>query len=88
MASEEIVKMSEKGQLVVPNKIRQEAGFQPSDRFIAIPVEDGVIFKKIEIDIDKEYTKLSKSIQERFQKEDVDESIVEDAVEWAREQQA
>jgi len=86
--SEEIVKMSEKGQLVVPSEIREQAGFKPSDRFLAVPVEDGVIFKKIELDIDSEYEELSQSIQKRFREENVDEEVVEDAIEWAREQKA
>jgi len=86
--SEEIVKMSEKGQLVVPSEIREQAGVKPSDRFLAVPVEDGVIFKKIELDIDSEYEELSQNIQKRFREEDVDEDVVEDAIEWARDQKA
>jgi len=82
--AEEIVKMSPKGQLVVPKAIRDEAGFEPSDRFIAMPVEDGVIFKKIDIDIEKEYERLSRQVQERFAQDEIDEDEVEDAVEWAR----
>ena len=80
--------MSEKGQLVVPSEIREREGFKPSDRFLAIPVEDGVIFKKIELNLDSEYEQLSQSIQKRFREENVDEDVVEDAIEWAREQQA
>ena len=77
--------MSPKGQLVVPKAIRERAGFEPSDRFIAMPVEDGVIFKKLDIDVEEEYERLSRQVQERFAREDVDEDAVEDAVEWARE---
>lgn len=83
--AEEIVKMSPKGQLVVPKEIREETGFEPSDRFIAMPVEDGVIFKKIDIDVEAEYRKLSEQVQDRFEEQDIDEDVVEDAIEWARE---
>lgn len=76
--------MSPKGQLVVPKAIREQAGFEPSDRFIAMPVEDGVIFKKIDIDVEAEYEQLSRQVQERFERSDIDEDEVEDAVEWAR----
>jgi bifunctional DNA-binding transcriptional regulator/antitoxin component of YhaV-PrlF toxin-antitoxin module len=72
----------------VPSEIREQAGFNPSDRFLAVPVEDGVIFKKIELDIDSEYEELSQNIQKRFREEDVDEDVVEDAIEWARDQKA
>ena len=46
---EELVKMSEKGQLVVPRRIRKKEGFSSSDRFIAVEVKDGVLFKKVDI---------------------------------------
>lgn len=77
--------MSPKGQLVVPKAIREQAGFKPSDRFIVMPVEDGVIFKKVDIDIEQEYERLSQQVQDRFEREGIDEDEVEDAVEWARE---
>ena len=77
--------MSPKGQLVVPKAIREQIGFEPSGRFIAMAVEDGVIFKKIDIDIEQEYDRLSQQVQERFEREDIDENAVEDAIEWARE---
>lgn len=83
--AEEIVKMSPKGQLVVPKAIREQIGFEPSDRFIAMAVEDGVIFKKIDIDVEQEYDRLSQQVQERFEREDIDEDAVEDAIESARE---
>jgi AbrB family looped-hinge helix DNA binding protein len=83
--AEEIVKMSPKGQLVVPKAIREQIGFEPSDRFIAMAVEDGVIFKKIDIDVEQEYDRLSQQVQERFEREDIDENAVEDAIEWVRE---
>lgn len=82
--TEEIVKMSPKGQLVVPKKIREQAGFNPSDRFIAMPVEDGVVFKKLDFDVEEEYEKLSDQIQQRFADRDIDEDEAEEAVEWAR----
>jgi bifunctional DNA-binding transcriptional regulator/antitoxin component of YhaV-PrlF toxin-antitoxin module len=83
--AEEVVKMSPKGQLEVPKAIREQIGFEPSDRFIAMAVEDGVIFKKIDIDVEQEYDRLSQQVQERFEREDIDENAVGDAIEWARE---
>ena len=77
--------MSPKGQLVVPKAIREQIGFEPSDRFIAMAVEDGVIFKKIDIDVEQEYDRLSQQVQERFEREDIDDNAVEDAIEWVRE---
>lgn len=83
--TEDIIKMSPKGQLVVPKPIRDAAGFEPADRFIAMPVEDGVIFKKIDVDVEREYERLSRQVQERFERKGIEAEEVEDAVEWARE---
>jgi bifunctional DNA-binding transcriptional regulator/antitoxin component of YhaV-PrlF toxin-antitoxin module len=71
MAEQELVKMSEKGQLVVPRRIRKKEGFRGSDRFVAIGVKDGVLFKRVEIpDVEIEfersqgtYRRISRSIR-------------------------
>ncbi|MDE1850782.1 MAG: hypothetical protein KGH54_03250 [Candidatus Micrarchaeota archaeon] len=46
---EELVKMSGKGQLVVPKSIRKKGRFKASDRFIALEIKGGVVFKKASI---------------------------------------
>ena len=81
----EFVKMSPKGQLVVPQDIREEEDFEPGDRFIAMPVKEGVLFKKVEMPNAKaEFEKLSKEIQEQFKKQKVNSKDVSGAVKWAR----
>lgn len=79
-----VVKMSKKGQLVVPKDIREDENFEPSDKFKAIPIKDGVIFKKIEIDLEKEYNDLKKRVKKRFEEDDISEDELEKAVEWGR----
>ncbi len=81
----EFVKMSPKGQLVVPQDIRESEEFEPGDRFIAMPVKEGVLFKKVEMpNIKLEFEKLSKEIQEHFKKQKVNQKDVSEAVKWAR----
>ena len=46
---EDLVKMSPKGQLVVPREIRAKEDFKPSDRFVAFGVKGGVLFKRVDI---------------------------------------
>jgi len=88
MTQEELVKMSEKGQLVVPRKIREKEGFRSSDRFVAIEVKDGVLFKRVEIpDVKIEFEALSRDIQSHFEERKVKQSDVAEAVKWARKQQ-
>jgi len=84
---EEIVKMSEKGQLVVPKEIRESSGFDSGTRFVAVPINEGVVFKKIDLDLREEYGQLSQQIQSKVEDNDISEDVVGDAIEWARSQE-
>jgi bifunctional DNA-binding transcriptional regulator/antitoxin component of YhaV-PrlF toxin-antitoxin module len=73
----EFVKMSPKGQLLVPQGIRDEEAFQVGDRFIAFPVKEGVLFKKVKMpNVKAEFEKLSKELQAQFRKNKVSENDI------------
>ena len=81
----ELVKMSPKGQLVVPQDIRETEGFGTGDRFVPFPVKGGVLFKKVKIpDVKVEFEKLSKELEAQFKKREVTKKEVAEAVAWAR----
>ena len=81
----ELVKMSSKGQLVVPRDIREEMGFSPSDRFISFPVKDGVMFKRVKMpDVKAEFNALAKEVQKQFKNKKITSKDVNEAVKWAR----
>ncbi|MEK6887721.1 MAG: hypothetical protein AABX14_02120 [Candidatus Aenigmatarchaeota archaeon] len=83
---EELVKMSPKGQLVVPRDIRTKENFKPSDRFVAFGVKGGVLFKRVNIpNVKAEFESLSKEIAKQFKERKVKESDVKEAVKWARQ---
>ena len=83
--AEELVKMSPKGQLVVPNEIRMKEKFKPSDRFIAFDVKGGVLFKKVKIpNVKAEFELLAKDIEKQFKEKNVNGTDVEEAIQWAR----
>lgn len=85
MTEIELVKMSPKGQLVVPQMIRKDQHFKPSDRFVPFPVKGGILFKKIKMpNIKVEFTSLAKEIEKQFRKQKVTEKDVDEAVKWAR----
>ena len=85
MTDIELVKMSPKGQLVVPKTIRELIGFEPTDRFMSFPVKDGVLFKKVKLpDAKAEFESLAKDIQKQFKAKKVAQSDVEEALQWAR----
>ncbi|MBS3145892.1 AbrB family transcriptional regulator [Candidatus Woesearchaeota archaeon] len=74
----ELVKMSPKGQLVVPQEIREVENFHTGDRFVPFPVKGGVFFKKVKIpDVKVEFKRLSKEIEKRFKKNKVTANDVE-----------
>ena len=83
---EGLVKMSPKGQLVVPREIRIKQRFQPSDRFVAFGVKSGVLFKRVNIpDVKVEFKFLSREIARQFKERKVKEKNVEEAIRWARQ---
>ena len=85
---EELVKMSPKGQLVVPKEIRLSERFKPSDRFVAFGIRGGVLFKKVAIPTVKaEFESLSREIAEQFKARNVKEKDVGEAIKWARQKQ-
>ena len=85
MTDTELVKMSSKGQLVVPEDIRDQEGFEPGDRFVPFAVKEGVLFKRIKIpDLRAEFAALSKEIQDKFKKHKVTPKDVDEAIAWAR----
>lgn len=81
----DFVKMSPKGQLVVPQEIRDKEGFTTGDRFAPFPIKNGILFKRIKIpNVKAEFEKLSKEIDEQFKKQKVTLEDVNGAVKWAR----
>lgn len=82
----DIVKMSPKGQLVVPQEIREQEGFEIGDRFMPFPVKNGVLFKRVKIpNVKAEFEKLSKEIEKQFRERKVTPEDVNEAVKWARQ---
>ncbi|MFH1376307.1 MAG: AbrB family transcriptional regulator [Candidatus Woesearchaeota archaeon] len=81
----DLVKMSPKGQLVVPEEIRENEGFMPGDRFVGFQVKEGVLFKRVKIpDVKLEFEKLAKDIEKHFKKQSITREDIGKAVRWAR----
>ncbi len=81
----DFVKMSPKGQLVVPQEIREQEGFAVGDRFISFPIKNGVLFKRVKIpNVNVEFKRLSREIEKQFRKQTVTSEDVDEAVKWAR----
>ena len=82
---QELIKMSSKGQLVVPQNIREIEHFTPGERFVAFPVENGVLFKKVKIPkVEAQFKKISEEIEEQFKKQNIKKGDITEAVKWAK----
>ena len=81
----EFVKMSDKGQLVVPQNIRESLNLNPGERFVAFPLSDGVLFKKVAMPkVKLDFDVLAKDIESQFKKNKVSNKDVVEAVKWSR----
>ena len=82
---EELVKMSPKGQLVVPKEIRTKQKFKPTDRFVAFSVKGGVLFKRVNIpDVNAEFESLSRDIAKQVKKRKIKKKDIDEGVRWSR----
>ena len=65
----ELTIQSEKGQVVIPAKIRSKMGLKPKTKFLVYECNDSVILKKIEEpDLSKELEAMYKRVDERIAK--------------------
>lgn len=81
----ELVKMSMKGQFVVPQDVRAIAQLSPGERFVAFPVQEGVLFKRVEMpEVKLDFESLSKEVEAQFKKGKVSKKDVKEAIRWAR----
>ena len=81
----ELVKMSGKGQLVVPQDIRDTAKLNPGERFVAFPVQEGVLFKRVDIPkVKLDFKSLTKEIEGQFKKNNIKKCDIKEAIKWAR----
>jgi bifunctional DNA-binding transcriptional regulator/antitoxin component of YhaV-PrlF toxin-antitoxin module len=81
----DLVKMSGKGQLVVPQRLRDLAGYKEGDRFIAT-IEDGKLtFKRVIVEERLEqFRKLTEKLQQELKGRKITEEDIDEAVRWVR----
>jgi AbrB family looped-hinge helix DNA binding protein len=82
MSSVETTKMSSKGQVVIPEKIRKKLGLKAGSQFIVVGDRDVVVFKSISppsmIEFDKLVDKARKQAREVGLKEsDIKDFIIQ-----------
>ena len=77
---EDVIKVSSKGQIVIPREIRKKLGVKGGEKLLVLTRDGDILLRKTrELSIEDVANKLEKSTSEI----DVDK-IVAEAVEWAR----
>jgi AbrB family looped-hinge helix DNA binding protein len=78
-------KMSSKGQIVIPEEIRNSLGLKSGDQFIVIGKNDVVILKSISPPSMDEFDSLIKEARSQAKKAGLKKSDIKKAIEKARQ---
>lgn len=77
-------KLSSKGQVVIPEEIRNQLKLHPGDQFIVIAENDVVILKTISFPNKDEYSQLISKAREAAKEAGLQEKDIQEAVQKAR----
>lgn len=77
-----MVKVSTKGQIVIPKQVRAQFGIVPGKRLLVGVEENEILIKKME---ELSLGELSKRLTKEARKERIDvDALVDEAIRWAR----
>lgn len=80
----EFTKLSTKGQVVIPQEIRQELSLEEGTPFAVIVQNNGILLKRIEMPKVKSWRKATRTFVEAAKKSSLSESDIEILIESAR----
>jgi len=78
-------KLSSKGQIVIPEKVRKELGLEPGAQFVVMGEGDVVILKKIEAPDRREFLALVRKVRGQARQAGMKRSDVKKAVRASRQ---
>ena len=79
---EDIIKVSSKGQIVIPREVRKKLGVKSGEKLLVLTRDGDILLRKThEISMEDLAKKIGKTVRE--ESIDVDKLVAE-AVEWAR----
>ncbi|MBN2014436.1 MAG: AbrB/MazE/SpoVT family DNA-binding domain-containing protein [Candidatus Altiarchaeota archaeon] len=76
----ELTKISQKGQVVIPQQIRKKLGIKKGTRFAVFGEDDTVILKKVDMPTTEEFKKLT----QKTARKDITDEDIEDAIRETR----
>lgn len=84
MESIEITSVSSRGQIVIPQKIREKLHIHEGEKFIVMGKQNTILLKKLEVPSFKEFDKLLKKTRDFAKKKKLSRKDVEYAVKSSR----
>jgi AbrB family looped-hinge helix DNA binding protein len=85
MENIEVTSVSSRGQVVIPQNLRDKLKIQEGEKFIVIGENNTIILRKLEMPSFKGFDKLLAKTREFAKKNELKETDVEQAVKKARE---
>lgn len=77
---EDVIKVSSKGQIVIPREIRRKLGVKGGEKFLVLTCNGDILLRKTK---ESSIEEIAKKLEKATSEIDVDK-IVAEAVEWAR----
>ncbi len=86
MSEQFVAKLSGKGQLTLPKKLREKYGLKEGDFLLIFPQGQGLRVEKAAVSPLARFQEIAAETAQRFEKEGIEPETVEEAVRWARDQ--
>jgi AbrB family looped-hinge helix DNA binding protein len=84
MEPQYVVKITDKGQITLPKKLREAYNFKEGDYLLLFPQGEGLRAEKALVSPVSRFKALAADTEKRFRDEGLQPSEVEEAVRWAR----
>jgi len=82
MQAEQVVKVSTKGQIVIPKDVRKRFGITPGKKLLLAVGKNEILLRKVE---ELTLEQISERVSKVLRKDKVDvEALVDEAIRWAR----
>jgi len=80
----EIATLSERGQIVIPQDVREKMHLEPGSKFAVFSIEDSIVLKKIEIPSLEKWDDVLKPLRAEAKKKGITEQDVDRMVQETR----
>ena len=84
MANVEITSMSSRGQIVIPQELRERMKIEIGEKFVVLGKDDTIILKKVEVPSFKGFDKLLRQTREFAKEKNIIEKDLDEATKRTR----